>query len=117
MLLSMLLFLTAAATGILNWPPLFYEPLTLAPRVAIPALLLAGYVGVLFRSKLLRLAGWVGIVFFTAIVLVTAIPGEDYVLSAPTPDSTNGWWVLIRFGALMAIAVALMLCMRRLTKP
>ena len=63
-LLCGLIFLVAVAFLSLNTPQLFYEPLTLSYRIADQALLLAGLLGSILTSKLLRIAGWAGICLY-----------------------------------------------------
>jgi hypothetical protein len=110
-----LLLLIVGVTCLLNFRSMFYEPLNLWPRIAIPILLAVGFVGSVLRAKSLLLLGWIGSGLFLLIVIGSAIPGEDYRLAGVTaPNMPSGAYVLFRLLFLLAVAVSLMICFRHL---
>ena len=113
LLLGALLFLTAGVTTLLNVPQLFFEPLFMWARVGIPILLVIGLVGTFLELRLLRLAGWMGIGLFVLVVLVTAIPGEDFTFGSSNPPvAVNGWFLFVRLLALVAVALLMAVCFK-----
>jgi len=101
--------LVLGMTCILNIPAMFFEPIALGFRIAIPAFLLVGFAGALRRSKPLRFVGWIAIAYGSLYLLAVAAPGEDYTLgySSSGPQFVSGWLVLGRFGLFLALALAM----------
>ena len=116
--LAGLLVLIAGVTWLVNAPSMFFEPVTLFPRIAIPVLLTVGFAGCLARVKALAFLGWIGLGCFILLALATAIPGEDYTLGGPNPPNmVSGLYVLLRLLLFLAIAVAIVISFRRLRVP
>ncbi len=121
LLFGVFVFLVVIVAVALNLPQLSFEPLKSWVGIAVPALLLLGLLGSAFNSKPLRLAGWIGLGYFVLVVLATAVPGEDYVLGGPkdveVPRQMSGVYVLLRLVLMSMIAIALIICFRKLAGP
>lgn len=116
-LLGWSLFQIGVVALTLDTPSLFYDPLYLWPRIATPALLLAGLVGALMGQKWMLYAGWAGVGLFLAIVCATAIPGEDYISSgANAPNLISGKYALGKFSLLLGAGISLVVCFGMLAK-
>jgi hypothetical protein len=118
-LLGGFLLLVAVAACALNVPGFFWEPMTLWLRITIPGLLIAGLVGTLVGSRILRVVGWVGIALFTLLVLFIAFLTDDYIFRGTpaglpnVPSATAFAWRILLF---LANSVLLITCFKRLAK-
>jgi hypothetical protein len=68
---------------LLNYSPLYYEPLAPWMSYGVPLLMLAGLLGSIYASKALRIVGWISVCLFALIEVGAVIPGEDYTLGGP----------------------------------
>jgi hypothetical protein len=97
---------------------MFFGPLNVWPRVAIPALLILGFIGSVFRMKILRFFGWAGIVGFTLLVVITSIKNvDDNILQGTShgmPNIPTAEVLVPRFVFLITVAVVQIICYRRL---
>jgi hypothetical protein len=118
-LLGSLLFPITVAVCALNVPGFFWEPLPLWFRITIPGLLIAGFVGTVVRSRILRVVGWIGIAWFTLLVLYIAALTDDYILRGThaglpnVPSAAAFVWRILLF---LGISVLLIICFKRLAK-
>lgn len=116
-LLTWSVFQIGLATLILNTQSLFYGPLYRWPGIVTPVLLAAGFVGALLRRRWIFNLGWTGVGLFLYVVLVTAIPDEEYISSGPNPPNlVSGEYALGRFSLLLGAAISLAVCFRLLAK-
>src|SRR5581483_6045680 len=81
--LGSLLLIVVFCSVLLNLPSLYFEPLAIWVLLGVPVALVAGFIGSVWNSKLLRVIGWAGIFVFSLAVLTGSVPGEDYTLGGP----------------------------------
>jgi hypothetical protein len=118
-LLGSLLLLIAVAVYALNVPGFFWEPLPLWFRITIPGLLIAGFVGTLVYSRILRVVGWISIAWFTLLVLYIVALTDDYIFRgtpAGLPNVPNAAAFVWRILLVLGISVLLIIFFRRLAK-
>ena len=104
-----------AATIILDLPQLQYEPLLLWLQVAVPILLVAGFIGMINKSPYLRFAGWIGIFLFIICGIGFFAPSEDYVLgggsvSLISPRIPQRSATEVRFFVWLIVSLSLIWC-------
>jgi hypothetical protein len=114
--------LIVSVSVILNVPSLFFEPVHLWFRVALPTVLCLGFVGSIWRVNFLRIVGWIGVAWFTLLVIGTTFPGDDYLSGGPegpsltAPRFVSERYIEWRFLLLMVLAVVLAILFQRLGK-
>jgi len=68
---------------LLNYSTVYYEPLASWVRYGVPVFMLAGLLGSIVPSRILRIGGWISVCLFLLIEIGEVIPGEDYTLGGP----------------------------------
>jgi hypothetical protein len=113
MFLGGLVFLVAVALLSLNFPQLFYEPLPLLYRIADQALLVAGLLGSLLKSKPLRIAGWAGICLYILYAVFGSLPSLDHPAFDSNGEQRPELW-MPRSALWLAVSILLVVCFRKL---
>lgn len=115
-----LLFLSVAATIMLNTKAVNIGNLVWWVRYLIPALLFAGVIGIIFGLRLTSYLGSTGIVLFLIAGIISSFPTEDDVLGwtngvlrVPPKEISEGF-IYGRVLVVIAISVAWWSCFRRL---
>jgi hypothetical protein len=112
-----LLLLVGGVAYLLNSWSLF-PPLYIWIRIAIPLLLLVGFVGGVLRRRPLLIVGRIGGWFFLLVVIRVALPDWDDYWKAGKQIPTGGY-ELLRVMFLFALAILVLICLhsRRLQPP
>lgn len=98
------------------------EDIFLALRISVPIMILSGFVGAIYKYRILRLVGWVGIIVYVRCAIGMVIPGEDYsprdFIDKPVdvvPIMSLGEFAL-RFVAMSVLVTVLIVTYRRVGK-
>ena len=112
-LLGCYLFLVAASVCAMTISGVFWQPFPVWVRAVIATLLIAGFLGSLIRSRIIRAIGWVGILWFTCLVFVNTFL-SDYFIATDTwngpiapPHPADSRWRILLFLADDVLLVAL----------
>jgi hypothetical protein len=114
MFLGGLVVLVAMALVSLNLPQLFFEPASPAYRVTDQVLLVAGLLGSLRTSKLLRIAGWTGICLYVFYAVFGSLPSVDHPALDSNGEQRPELW-MPGSALWLALSIALVVCFRKLT--
>ncbi len=101
---------------LLNLSYLYDDPFSGWVLIGIPAALLLGFAGSIWRHRLLRVVGWLAVWLFVFAEIVSTVPGEEYTLGGPrsppgsVPHLLPKDVLLGRFLLFAASAIALILC-------
>lgn len=107
------------ASIIVNTPILYFEPLYIWPRIAVPGCLTIGLLGKFRNARNLKVIGWIGIIIFLFCGFHMTIPGEDFVSGGETgpptvePFNISATELLIRLISFMGLTYGLCSSLRR----
>lgn len=111
--------LVAFGTLVLDLPQLQFQELKIWAKLMPPLLLVAGLIGSITNTRIIRAAGWLGILCFFVLATNFVLPGEDYILgigSHPSAHAPNfpGPSALWRLVVWLILSMSLVWCFWKL---